>query len=166
MAQVEHIPEKHRSFWRYFKVPAFSLGIILFMAWIALPNLDGPHRQQFLNEAVTVSRIREITELQKLYSAAHPDEGFACDLARLKSVKEANDLEQLLISGERSGYTFALLNCHPDQNGRVSHYQVTAVPIEPGKTGFRTFCSTEGNVIHYGKGAPIEDCLSFRNTIE
>jgi hypothetical protein len=166
---VNHPSSKRKIAWRLFKWIAFCLSAILVVAWISLPNLDGPHHRQFANEAASVARIREMTELQKRYSDAHPKKGFACEFALLTSMKQApsgHESERFPVTGMRSGYRFDLLDCRPDQSGRVSHYQIVAVPIELGKTGFRTFCSDETRVIRYEKGESIEDCLSSRNVLE
>lgn len=86
--------------------PLFGLCVILFLASMMVPNLDRPHRRQFVNEAVSVAKLRTINRLQARYSQDHPKAGFTCELSQLKSADQAKDPhydpEQFLVAGTQS----------------------------------------------------------------
>ncbi len=137
---------------------------------MSLPTLDGPHRRQFANESVSVAKLRTINRRQSLYSAAHPNQGFACELSRLKSAERAKDSdydpEEFLVSGTYSGYRFVVVNCQAGHIGVVTHYEVAAVPIEPGRSGFRAFCTDDSGLLWYDNDGSTEDCLARRQPLE
>ena len=138
----------------------FALCFVLFVAFISLPVLDGP--KGHANEAASVSMLRTLNSLQNNYAAAHPTIGFACELARLKPAEPVKDpyFEEFLVTGERSGYNFAITDCHADQNGVVTHYQITAVPRKPGKSGIRAFCTDESGLFWYDSAGSAANCLA------
>jgi hypothetical protein len=161
---------RRRRLWRIILWPLFGLCAILLVAWMSSPVLDGPHRHQFVNEAVSVAKLRTINRLQARYSEAHPKAGFACKLSLLKSAEQAKDPhydpEEFLISGMQSGYRFVVVTCHPGPTGVVAHYQVAALPIEPGKSGSRAFCTDESGLLWYDQDGSTADCLALRHSLE
>lgn len=150
--------------------PLFGLCVILFLASMMVPKLDGPHRRQFVNEAVSVAKLRTINRLQERYSKDHPKEGFTCELSQLKSADQARDPhydpEQFLVTGTQSGYRFMVVTCRPAPTGVIAHYQVAALPIEPGRSGFRIFCTDESGLLWYDQNGSIEDCLALHHSLE
>jgi len=60
----------------------------------------------------------------------------------------ADLIDSTLASGEQGGYKFEVQNCKPptaqEPNGM---FEVSAVPIQPGKTGNRSFCMDQTGVI-------------------
>ena len=161
---------RRTTLWRFIRWPLFGLSVMLVVAWIMLPLLDEPHRRQFVSEAVTVATLRTINRLQMRYSEAHPKEGFACDLSLLKSADQPKDPRydptEFLVSGTQSGYRFVVVTCHPAPTGVVAHYQIAALPIEPGRSGFRTFCTDEFGGLWYDQDGSIENCLGLRRSLE
>ena len=110
-----------RRVWR-FLYPFLVVCVVLLVAALFIPVLDGPHSRQNANQAVAVSKLLAINTLQTKYSAAHPEKGFACALALLKpaqSLDDNYDPLSFLVTGTRSGYKFALENCHADAEGVV-----------------------------------------------
>jgi len=120
------------------------------------------------NEAITVGYIRRITTLQKDYAASHPTKGFACSLPILKpTASDADDhgLDAALLSGEHFGYRITLSGCEPESSGLVTHYRITAVPLEPGKSGVRAFCTDQIGPIRYDESGSGENCSTSRRTL-
>lgn len=160
---------KRKKLWRIIRWSLLCLCIVVSIAWISLPTLDGPGRRQFANEATSVAKLRTINQLQTLYSATHRNEGFTCDLSRLKSggAKDSRyDPDEFLVSGTQSGYKFVVVNCHADPTGAAAHYQIAAVPIELGKSGSRAFCTDDSGLLWYDKDGSATNCLAFRHPLE
>ena len=80
----------HRKSWRIVYYFLALCGVLL-MAGMFIPVLDGPHKRQYVNEAVSVGKLRTLNELQAKYSAANPRKGFACELAILRSTPPQED---------------------------------------------------------------------------
>jgi hypothetical protein len=143
------------------------MGVLLLAGLLFLmvvPRLDGPHSRQHAHEAVAVSKLLTVIELQKKYAASHVETGFACELPLLKPVEQRADAHYdpfgFLTTGTWSGYRFALDGCHVDQKGVVAHYQASAVPIERGTTGFRAFCTDETGIVRYDNSGLKANCLA------
>ncbi len=136
---------------------------------VLIPTLDGPHSRLLANEASAVSTLRTIITLQGQYSAAHAYSGFACELPLLRPLGQQMFPDcslEFLITGVRSGYKFSMESCGPDANRARLHYQVTAVPVEKGATGARTFCADESGVIWYDFEEFATRCLTSRHPLE
>jgi prepilin-type N-terminal cleavage/methylation domain-containing protein len=128
-----------------------AVAIILIIAAIAIPNLLKSRIAG--NESSVVGTGRTINTAQVSYTAAHPKQGFSCDLATLS---DAGLVDKVLASGNKSGYVFAM-DCKK-QKGAVVAYMWFASPISPGQTGQRFFCGDQTGVIKYSiKDAA--DCL-------
>jgi hypothetical protein len=104
------------------------------------------------NDSAAVGRLRRIGEAQLDYAAHHPEKGFACRLSDLSVINPY------------SGYRFVLA-CDPARNGVVEKYQLSAEPLEVGKTGKRTYCLTDVGVIWYDKGSSA-NCFSAHQVLE
>src|SRR4051812_35308008 len=71
---------------------AFAIiATIFLLAAIVIPNPDGPHRRQHLNEAITVGTLRQLNKLQTTYAATFGTRGFACELQELHPVGASAD---------------------------------------------------------------------------
>lgn len=134
------------------------------------PTLDGPHARQHANEVVSVSKLRPINTLQSDCASAHPTKGFACELPPLKSLSARKDTdydsEHFLVSGVQYGYKFAVASCQADPAQRMIHYQLTAVPVDPGKSGFRAFCTDDSGVIWSDEDGSASNCLASRRAFD
>jgi hypothetical protein len=139
-----------------------AAGLLL----LVIPTLDGPHSRQLANEASAVSKLRTVLTLQDQYMAAHAGNGFACELPLLKPPEQRKDTDydplSFLITGTQSGYRFSLVNCGSDANRARVHYQLIAVPVEHGTTGFRAFCADESGSVWYDKAGSATNCLDSR----
>ena len=142
-----------------------AAGLLL----LVVANLDGPHSRLFANESSAVSKLRITLTLQDQYMAAHAGNEFACELPLLKPVGRQSFPDyslEFLTAGFQSGYKFSLLSCRSDANRARVHYQVTAVPVEPGTSGVRAFCADEGGVIWYDAEGSPTNCLASRHPLE
>ena len=141
----------------------FLLSLLLVIAFSPhFHDSQGGVRQ---NESAAVGSLRKIHDLQSKYAAAHPKEGFACQLQRLRPAEAtatAYDPTTALLAGEWSGYKFVLAGCTPTEKGIVVRYQITAVPIARGLTGVRAFCADESGTLFHEENGSATECLSSR----
>jgi hypothetical protein len=141
----------------------FLISLLLIIAFS--PHFYDSHAGLRQNESAAVGSLAKINLLQSEYAAAHPNEGFACQLLRLRPAQDkatVYDPTMALLSGEVSGYRFVLVGCTPAANGIVSRYQITAVPITRGLTGMRAFCTDESGKLFYEENGSASECLSSR----
>lgn len=143
MLSTESTPVVALSLWRRpWAVALMGIGLLILCCAIAVPNLDSGDSRQRRNEAVAVGVTRKITELQKEHAAASASRGYACDISELQPAKGGEGAEDPLFAPEhtRSGYRFSIRNCAADGHGL--HYEVLALPIDPGKSGTRASAPT------------------------
>jgi len=125
------------------------ISIMLILMLIAIPNFTSIRSQA--NETSAIQSLRAIAASEIQYSATYPANGFACSLAALggdpKSGPPTAEGAQLLASdlsaGQKSGYTFNIVNCQKvtvNNQDQYTSYEITAVPQAVGKTGNRGFC--------------------------
>jgi hypothetical protein len=141
----------------------FLLSFLIVLAFT--PHIFDSHAGLRQNESAAVGSLRRIHDLQTKYAASRPNEGFACDLQRLRPVENvtsAYDPTKNLLSGEWSGYKFVLTGCTPTKRGVVVRYEITAVPSAPGLTGVRAFCADESGTVFYAENGSASECLSSR----
>ena len=146
-----------------------GLLLLVCLSVLMIPTLDGPHSRQFANEASAVSKLRTILTLQNQYTIASAYSGFACELAQLRPLGQQRFPDsslEFLATGVQSGYRFSLVSCGPDANRARARYQVTAVPLQHGTTGFRAFCADETGVIWYDPEGSAANCLASQHALE
>jgi hypothetical protein len=159
----------HKRHWRRLLVPALAVVFILCVLASFIPVLDGPNSRRVAREATAVGNLRKLTGLQRRFSAAHPEEGFTCQMSLLKSTTPSTgdyDPERFLLLDQYVGYRIKLDGCDPDPKGLVTHYRATAVPVEQGKTGVRAFCTDQSGALWYDNGGSADDCLARRQPID
>jgi type IV pilus assembly protein PilA len=115
-----------------------AIPFILIIAAIAIPNLL--RARIAANEAAAVGSISTINMAEVSYATDHQQEGFTCSLGDLKSA----GVDSMLASGMKSGYRYELVAC---DGTPVQHYTILAMPITPGNSGRKTFCSDESGVV-------------------
>ncbi len=138
------------------------VAIILIIAAIAIPRMTAARRAA--NEASAVSSVRTITTAQITYQISYMV--YAPTIVNLGpaggSTPDANRAELLPASlavapHQHSGYTF-------DTTGTPSSFLTTGVPMVPGTTGVRSFCSDTPAVVYY---SPTESgCTPGTNPIQ
>jgi hypothetical protein len=159
-----------RSFPRLLYVLVAATGLVI-VALLSIPVLDGRHSRLYANEASTVSKLGEVITIEKKFAAAHENKGFTCELPLLRLSQSEQkpagyDPLWFLATGRSSGYQFVLGNCRADQKGVVVHYQITAVPIEHGRTGFRAFCADDSGLLWYDADGSATTCLASQRPLQ
>ena len=125
------------------------MSVILILMLVAIPSLLNMRSQA--NETSALQSLRAINQAQIQYQTNFPANGFACSLAALggnpssgpPSATAAQMLQGDLATGQKSGYTFNIVNCTKasvNNQDMITSYEVTAVPQSVGKTGHRGFC--------------------------
>jgi type IV pilus assembly protein PilA len=151
-----------RTFW----IPLCFLAVIFVLFLFLTPTFHDTGIAK--NEATAAGSLRKIYELENAYSAAHPDNGFAC---QLKQLQRKEDLPEMygnfmnLLAGEWVGYKFEIVGCLPQANGVFGRYQVTAVPITPSVTGVRAFCTDQSGNVFYDPNGSASECLAARRPL-
>jgi type IV pilus assembly protein PilA len=125
------------------------ISIMLILMLIAIPNFAGMKMQA--NETSAIQSLRAIYESQIQFQTTYPANGFACSLQALggdaksgaPTPQSAQLLQGDLAGGQKSGYTFSIVNCTKvtvNNQDMYTGYEVTAVPQAVGKTGHNGFC--------------------------
>ena len=129
------------------------VAIILIIAAIAIPNLI--KSKMAANEASAVGSLRTLTTSQIQYSSQCPTFGFGSTLAVLGpgpgDCTGANLIDNQLVTGNKSGYTFTLTP-GAAVGGIVPTFTVLADP-QSVSTGTRHFFVDETGVIRYNQAA-------------
>jgi len=131
--------------------------------------LDDPEFLKGLQEAfkerpgaspdmAAMSSVHMLIFAEKQYKRMHPERGFTCSLTELSSVKFGNGevpmIDAGLASGTKGDYKFAVTGCG---TAPASSFQVTAVPLSPGK---RAFCADQSGELRYSADGLAETCLA------
>jgi type IV pilus assembly protein PilA len=125
------------------------ISIMLILMLIAIPNMLNLKSEA--NETSALQSLRAIQEAETQYNAEYPANGFACSLPALgglassgpPSPTSAQLLQPDLAGGQKSGYTFAIVNCTKttvNNQDMYTSYEATAVPQAVGKTGHNGYC--------------------------
>ena len=128
------------------------VAIILIIAAIAIPNLI--KSKMAANESSAVGSLRTITTANIAYSTACPAVGFAATLAELQAgancAAAANEIDNTLSTGKKSGYSF--LN-YTVTGTPATQFSVNADP-QTTSSGTRHFFVDESGVIRANSTAP------------
>ena len=159
----------HKGHWQRLLIPALVVVFILCMLASFIPALDGSNSRRLAREANAIGNLHRLAALQGRFSAAHPEKGFTCQLPQLKTTASstgAYDPERFLLLDGDAGYRIKLDGCEPDPRGLVTHYWATAVPVEPGKSGVRAFCTDQSGALWYDNSGSADDCLARHQPIQ
>ncbi|MGH9579562.1 MAG: prepilin-type N-terminal cleavage/methylation domain-containing protein [Terriglobales bacterium] len=144
------------------------VAIILIIAAIAIPNLL--RSRIAANEASAVGSVRTLNTAQVTYSSTYPNVGFTCTLANLAPPGSGNPtstaaglIDNVLASGQKSGYTFAIANC---SGTPAVTYESTGAPVTVGQTGQRAFCSDQSGVIKFDAAGTAAGCVSGTTALQ
>jgi type IV pilus assembly protein PilA len=133
------------------------VAIILVLAAIAVPSLL--RSRISANEASAVASLRSINTAQVTYNVTYPSEGYADTLTKLAMPTGTNPVSSTsagLIDWvlgcaaqpcPKSGYSFAITGTN--SGTPIVTYSLTAVPLVPGQTGYRGFCSDQLSKMTY-----------------
>jgi type IV pilus assembly protein PilA len=125
------------------------MSIMIILMLIAIPNFISMKAQA--DETSAIQSLRAIYQAQIQYQTDFPANGFACQLSALggsstagpPSPTAAQVLQGDLATGQKSGYTFNIVNCTKvtvNNQDMYTSYEATAVPQSIGKSGHRGFC--------------------------
>ena len=125
------------------------MSIMIILMLIAIPNFI--RMKASANETSAMQSLRAIYQAQIQYQTSFPANGFACSLPALggnassgpPSPQAAQVLQGELAQGQKSGYTFNIVNCTKvtvNNQDMFTSYEVTAVPQAVGKSGHKGFC--------------------------
>jgi type IV pilus assembly protein PilA len=145
------------------------LAIIMTIAAIAIPSLL--RSRIAANEAAAVASVRTITTAETAYAQTFPYIGYTCTLNELGppapgqpiSSTAGGIIDPVLASGVKQGYTLSITNCLGTP--KVT-YSTAAVPITPGATGVRSFCSDVSGTIWYGSDGTASTCLTAGSVLQ
>jgi prepilin-type N-terminal cleavage/methylation domain-containing protein len=128
-----------------------AVAIILILAAIALPNLI--RARIAANQASAIENCRTITGAEILYYTSFG--GFAPSLNALggpvggvPTVSNAQLIDDVLSTGNRSGYIFTYAALNVDSAGAFQDYALNADPLSPALTGNNHYFTDEPSVIH------------------
>ena len=143
------------------------VAIILIIAAIAIPNLL--RSRISANESSAVGSIRTLNTAEVTYATTYPQQGFTCTLAALgpgatpPTSTAAGLVDNVLASGQKSGYSFALGNC---TGTPVVTYESSGAPVSIGQTGQRSFCSDQSGVIRFAADGVAATCLAGTTALQ
>lgn len=136
-----------------------AIPLVLIIAAIAIPNLL--RARMMANESGAASSIRVLNTAQVAYLTDYPAAGYARTLATLGpgpsgtcagtgTQDHACLIDAALGCSAAScikfGYRFSLAaTC--EENGTCKEYVIAAVPLHPGNSGTKIFCSTSDAVV-------------------
>jgi type IV pilus assembly protein PilA len=132
------------------------MSIMIILMLIAIPNFISMKAQA--DETSAIQSLRAIYQAQIQYQTDFPANGFACALPALggnasagpPSATAAQVLQGDLATGQKSGYTFNIVNCTKvtvNNQDMYTSYEATAVPQSIGKSGHRGFCIDQAGEI-------------------
>ena len=100
------------------------------------------------NEAAAIAGLKTIHNAQLLHREM--GQGQHTDLAGLL---EGKLIDEVLASGSKQGYRF---ECRASTAHPASAWVATAVPLEPGKSGRRSFAINQEGDLYYSDEGPSE----------
>jgi type IV pilus assembly protein PilA len=134
------------------------VAIILILAAIAIPNFL--RARIAANEASAVENCRTISTANVIYFTTY-GVGFAPALSNFAtptsgnvSALKAGLLDDILVSGTKSGYVFTYVPLLPDSSGYFNDYTLNSDPLTIGVTGQRHFFTNEPGVIRVNLSSP------------
>ena len=142
------------------------VAIILTIAAIAIPSLV--RSRIAANEASAVSAIRTLTTAETTYAQTYPDLGYTCSLTDLGpgatyTSTSAGIIDSVLAGGHKAGYSFNITNC--TGTPKVT-YTTSSVPVQPGSSGVRAFCSDASGVVKYDGSGSSSTCISAGTVLQ
>jgi hypothetical protein len=118
------------------------------------------------NEATAVGSLRSLNTAEAYYARTYSEAGFACTLqdfsppaaGQKPSAHAAGLIDRSLTSGSKAGYHFTLTCAEKSKPQKT--YQLSAVPITPGKSGRRAFCTDQTATIRVSDDGAADTCFA------
>ncbi|MGZ4827787.1 MAG: type II secretion system protein [Terriglobales bacterium] len=146
------------------------VAIILTIAAIAIPSLL--RSRIAADEASAVASIRAITTAEHAYAQMFPNLGYTCTLSDLGAPAAGQPigptaaggiLDSVLVAGVKQGYTLSLSSC---TGSPKSTYSSVAIPVTPGTTGVRSFCSDASGTIWFASDGTAATCQTAGSVLQ
>jgi prepilin-type N-terminal cleavage/methylation domain-containing protein len=152
------------------------VAVIMIIAAIAIPNLL--RARIAANEASAANSVRKISTAEYAYNTAYPTVGYANQLSDLGGALPCSPaqtsaclLDNVLSSGNKSGYQFVALGFVAGGGSTNSAYVAGSAPQSYNVTGVRNFCMISDGVLRSldtSGGAPpaatVAQCLAYPTT--
>jgi type IV pilus assembly protein PilA len=132
------------------------VAVILVIAGIAIPNFI--RSKMRANETGTVANLRTISTAEVVYSTTY-GVGYAPSLTALAGnavipdATQAGLIDEVLGSGNKSGYHYAYAVTGSDGSGHVVSYSINADPLTAGVSGDRHFYTDETDIVRFNTTA-------------
>ncbi len=142
---------------------AYTVVVFFIIAAIAIPNLI--RARISANESSAAAAVRTVATAEIQYQTSYSNVGYAPDLATLGGdpCNAATAEHACLIAGPiadqsctanhwcaKSGYRFMV---QADDKQPHESFAVTAVPVEPDRTGAKNFCAGTDGVVRYERAS-------------
>jgi len=145
------------------------VAIILTIAVIAIPSLL--RSRIAANESSAVASVRSLTTAEHAYATTFPYLGYTCNLSDLGpppagqpvSSTAGDVIDGVLASGTKQGYSLSLSSC---SGSPKSTYSSSAIPVTPGSTGVRSFCSDASGTIWFGGDGTATTCKTSGSVLQ
>jgi prepilin-type N-terminal cleavage/methylation domain-containing protein len=142
------------------------VAIILIIAAIAIPSLI--RSRIAANQASAIESLRVLGTSEVTYAATYGN-GYTATLAAMGSppsgtipnASAAGLIDDLLVSGIKSGYTFSYTPTLLDITGRYNGYTLLANPITVGVSGIDFFYEDETHIIRMNATAQAGSSDSY-----
>jgi len=142
------------------------VAIILIIAAIAIPSLI--RSRIAANQASAIESLRVLGTSEVTYAAIYGN-GYSSTLAQLgsppagtiPSASAAGLVDELLVSGSKSGYTFTYSPTLLDTTGRYNGYTILANPTQAGISGVDFYYEDETHIIRMNTTAPAGSTDSY-----
>ena len=142
------------------------VAIILVIAAIAIPSLI--RSRIAANQASAIESLRVLGTSEVTYAAIYGN-GYSATIAALgpppagaiPSTSAAGLIDELLVSGAKSGYTFTYTPTLLDSTGRYNGYSMWANPQQVGISGVDFYYEDETHLIRMNTTAQAGSTDSF-----
>jgi prepilin-type N-terminal cleavage/methylation domain-containing protein len=142
------------------------VAIILVIAAIAIPSLI--KSRMAANQASAIESLRVLGTSEVTYAATYGN-GYSASLAALgsppsgtiPSASAAALIDDLLVSGIKSGYAFTYSPTLLDLTGRYNGYTIWASPVSPGTSGIDFYYEDETHIIRMNATAQASSSDSY-----
>ncbi len=142
------------------------VAIILIIAAIAIPSLI--NSRIAANQASAIESLRVLGTSEVTYAATYGN-GYSASLAALgpapagtiPNASAAALIDNLLVSGVKSGYTFTYTPTLLDATGRYNGYTLIANPISVGTSGIDFYYEDETHIIRMNATAQASSSDSY-----
>ena len=133
--------------------------LVFLCALIALPDFLAEQRRAA--ERPAAQALQVVVQAEQSYAAAHPLQGFTCDLGQLQGTPN-NLVSKKVLNAAVGGYRIELRDCTAESSGgRVQHFHAIALPARADR---RAYCADESGNVDRSYSNRAEDCAQVHIT--